>query len=146
MKEKAMVNLLLKQPCTVNSVLVVGEEEKFVRFVSIVLKQIGYAPFTCQSVAEARKQIEAHQVGLVLTDIVMSRESGFDLMRWVTRQHPQLPVIAMLAHATVAIENQLPKLGFTAIIYKPFTVDLLCQAVQQVMPLRPKPEWAQQVR
>ena len=130
-----MGNLLLDSPSPQHHVLIVDDEEKLGRFVSIVLKQIGYMPVNCQSVAEARKQIDARQWSLVITDIVMPRESGFDLMRWITRQHPQLPVIAMTAHSTEAIENQLPKLGFVDVVYKPITVDTLLQVVQRVVPV-----------
>jgi len=130
-----MGNLLLDSPSPQHHVLIVDDEEKLGRFVSIVLKQIGYMPVNCQSVAEAHKQIDARRWSLVITDIVMPRESGFDLMRWIVRQHPQLPVIAMTAHSTEAIENQLPKLGFVDVVYKPFTVDTLRQVVQRVVPV-----------
>ncbi len=130
-----MGNLLLDSPSPQHHVLIVDDEEKLGRFVSIVLKQIGYMPVNCQSVAEARKLIDARRWSLVITDIVMPRESGFDLMRWIVRQHPQLPVIAMTAHSTEAIENQLPKLGFVDVVYKPFTVDTLRQVVQRVVPV-----------
>jgi len=140
MKENGMGKLLLEHSssehsCVEPGVLVVDDEEKVARFISIVLKQIGYAPVACQSVGEARKQIEAHRWSLVITDIVMPRESGFDLMRWVARHHPHLPVIAMTAHSTAAIENQLPKLGFATILYKPFTVEMVRQIVQRVVPI-----------
>ncbi len=123
-------------------ILIVDDEEKLGRFISMVLKQIGYAPVVCQSVAEARKQLDARAWNLVITDIVMPRESGFDLMRWVGSHYPMLPVIAMTAHSTEAIENQLPKLGFSEVVYKPFTIDTLRQAVQRVVPLRSTVEMA----
>ncbi|MCX6050859.1 MAG: response regulator [Chloroflexi bacterium] len=123
-------------------VLIVDDEEKLGRFISIVLKQIGYIPVACQSVAEARKQLDTRDWDLVITDIVMPRESGFDLMRWVSSHYPIIPVIAMTAHTTEAIENQLPKLGFSEVVYKPFTIDTMRQAVQRVVPLQPTVEMA----
>lgn len=126
---------LFEKNFSMQSVLIVDDEEKLGRFISIVLKQIGYETLACQSVAEARTKIDAQAWSLIITDIVMPRESGFDLMRWVARHHPRLPVIAMTAHSSEAIENQLPKLGFADIIYKPFTIDNLRQAVQRLAPL-----------
>lgn len=127
--------LLFENGGKTQHVLIVDDEEKLGRFISIVLKQIGYTSVSCQSVADARKQIENRPWSLIITDIVMPRESGFDLMRWISRQHPDLPVIAMTAHSTQAIESQLPKLGFADVVYKPFTVDTLRQAVQRIIPL-----------
>lgn len=130
-----MDHLVFENTGNMPQVLIVDDEEKLGRFISIILKQIGYKSVACQSVAEARKQIENKAWGLVITDIVMPRESGFDLMRWIARQYPKLPVIAMTAHSTEAIESQLPKLGFAGVVYKPFTIDTLRQAVQRVAPL-----------
>jgi len=131
-----MSHLLFENVGNTQHVLIVDDEEKLGRFISIVLKQIGYTSLSCQSVAEARKQIESRSWNLIITDIVMPRESGFDLMRWITRQHPALPVIAMTAHSTEAIESQLPKLGFVDVVYKPFTIDTLRHTVQRIIPLK----------
>ena len=90
---------LFEKNFSMHSVLIVDDEEKLGRFISIVLKQIGYETLACQSVAEARTKIDAQAWSLIITDIVMPRESGFDLMRWVARHHPRLPVIAMTAQA-----------------------------------------------
>jgi two-component system, NtrC family, response regulator PilR len=135
-----MGHLLFENASNTRYVLVVDDEEKLGRFISIVLKQIGYITVSCQSVAEARKQIESRAWSLIITDIVMPRESGFDLMRWIIRQHPELPVVAMTAHSTEAIESQLPKLGFTDVVYKPFTINTLRQAVQRIIPLNTSAE------
>ncbi|CAN5594622.1 hypothetical protein BH10CHL1_BH10CHL1_20720 [soil metagenome] len=137
----ATPTLLEGQKC-LHHVLIVDDEEKLGRFISIILKQRGYTPVACQSVAEARKQLDARTWDLVITDIVMPRESGFDLMRWIGQHYPTLPVIAMTAHSTEAIENHLPKLGFSEVVYKPFTIDTLRQAVERTLPLKPTVEMA----
>jgi DNA-binding NtrC family response regulator len=133
---------MFEDPSCVRNVLIVDDEEKLGRFISIVLKQIGYAPIACQTVSEARKHIDSQPWNLIITDIVMPHESGFDLMRWVGRRYPTLPIIAMTAHTSEAIENQLPKLGFADIIYKPFTVDTLRQTVLRAVPLNTLAELA----
>ena len=105
------------------SILVVDDEEKLGRFICMLLKRAGYETLACRSVAEARNLISANPWHLVLTDIVMPKENGFALVHWIGRNHPHLPVIVMTAHSTDAIETQANKLGVTAILHKPFTID-----------------------
>jgi DNA-binding NtrC family response regulator len=119
--------------------LVVDDEEKLGRFVCMLLKQVGYQAATCQSVEDARRLLTSGQWHLVITDIVIPRENGFDLMRWVKAHDPTLPVIAMTAHSTEAVMVQMNQHGFAAVLHKPFTVDHFYGVVQQIMPLNTIP-------
>lgn len=114
--------------------LVVDDEEKLGRFVCMLLKQVGYHAVTCQSIEEARRLLTNGQWQFVITDIVMPRENGFDLMRWVKANYPALPVIAMTAHSTEAVMHQMNQFGFTAVLHKPFTVEHFYQVVQRITP------------
>ena len=107
------------------SVLVVDDEEKLGRFICMLLKRAGYKTRACRSVAEARDLIGTNPWHLVLTDIVMPKENGFELVHWIGINHPRLPVIVMTAHSTDAVETEANKLGVTAILHKPFTIDVL---------------------
>ncbi|MEM7125269.1 MAG: response regulator [Chloroflexota bacterium] len=111
------------------NVLVVDDEEKLGRFICMLLKRSGYRPFACRSVAEARNLLTNKSWSMVLTDIVMPKENGFELIQWIGEHHPALPVIVMTAHSTDAVENQASKLGVAAILHKPFTIDGLRQTV-----------------
>jgi DNA-binding response OmpR family regulator len=122
------------QALTPGYALVVDDEEKLGRFVCMLLKQVGYEAFTCQNVVEARQLLSSGQWHLVITDIVIPRENGFDLMRWLRDHHPTLPVIAMTAHSTEAVDHQIAKFGFAAVLHKPFTIEYFCQVVQQLTP------------
>ncbi len=56
--------------------------------------------FSAYNVKEARRIIEENQIDILLTDIEMPEESGFDLIEWLhneTRDHPILPII-LTAH------------------------------------------------
>lgn len=114
--------------------LVVDDEEKLGRFVCMLLKRMGVQATTCQSVEEARRLLNSSQWHFVITDIVIPRENGFDLMRWIKAQHPTLPVIAMTAHSTEAVTHQIKQYGFVALLHKPFTIDYFYQVVQRVAP------------
>ncbi len=113
-------------------VLVVDDEEKLARFVCILLKQMGYQATACRSVEEARRLLLNGAWSLVITDIVIPRENGFDLMRWVQSHYPALPVVAMTAHSSEAVSQQINKYGFAAILHKPFSIENFQQVIQQI--------------
>lgn len=114
-------------------ILVVDDEVRLGRFISMLLKQSGYPAITCQSVAEARAVLITQTCQLVITDIFMPIESGFDLMRWVADHCPQVPVIAMTAYSTEAVEDEIFAAGFATILQKPFLIDAFYQMVQQIL-------------
>lgn len=111
------------------SVLVVDDEEKLGRFICMLLKRSGYNPLACRSVAEARNLLSHRSWSMVLTDIVMPKENGFELVQWIGQNYPAIPVIVMTAHSTDAVESQATSLGVAAILHKPFSIDGLRQTV-----------------
>lgn len=113
-------------------VLVVDDEEKLARFVCILLKQMGYQATPCRSVEEARRLLMSGPWHMVITDIVIPRENGFDLIRWVQSHFPELPVVAMTAHSTETVNQQINKFGFAAILHKPFSTENFQQIIQQI--------------
>ena len=113
--------------------LVVDDEEKLGRFVCMLLKQAGYHAATCQSVEDARRLLTSGQWHLVITDIVIPRENGFDLMRWVKAHDPTLPVIAMTAHAMKGNEERCLEAGMDDYIAKPVQAQVLYAVIERVL-------------
>lgn len=119
-------------------ILVVEDEEKLGRFICMLLEQMGYRATPCLRVNEAKRLLQQSAWQLVITDIVLPGENGFDLMQWLKLHYPGLPVIAMTAHSTEAVNHRMGKLGFTAILHKPFSIEHFQRLVQQTgLPLFP---------
>ena len=75
-------------------------------------------------------QAEGASVEVVVSDIVMPRLNGVELMQALSVSHPGLPVILMSGYATAA----LSELGIAApcsILTKPFPADRLLAEVQR---------------
>lgn len=115
-------------------ILVVDDEEKLARFVCVLLKQMGYQATPCRNVEEARRLLLSGPWNLVITDLVIPYENGFDLMRWVQSHYPTLPVVAMTAHSTEAVSHQINRFGFAAILHKPFSIENFQQVIQRIGP------------
>ncbi len=119
------------------SVLVVDDETAVRRFAVRVLEQEGYG------VVEARDGVEALELikqggtsfEVVVSDIVMPRLNGVELMQALSVSHPDLPMILMSGYATEALAG----LGIAApcaILPKPFPSDRLLEEVRRCA--RPK--------
>ncbi len=113
-------------------VLVVDDETAVRRFAARVLEREGYA------VVEARDGIEALEllakgtiaVEVVVSDVVMPRLNGVELVQTLATSYPDLPVILMSGYASSA----LAELGIAApcaILPKPFPSERLLEEVRR---------------
>jgi DNA-binding NtrC family response regulator len=96
-----------------------------------VLEREGYRVVEARDGMEAFELIkQGHEFDAVVSDIVMPRMNGVELMQALTTTSPDLPVILMSGYATGA----LAELGISApcaILPKPFPADRLLQEVRR---------------
>jgi two-component system, cell cycle sensor histidine kinase and response regulator CckA len=112
------------------SVLVVDDETAVRRFACRVLERAGYGVFEATDGVEALDLIKGQSVPLkaVVSDIVMPRMNGVELMQALSVSQPELPVILMSGYATAA----LTELGIAtpcSILPKPFSGERLLAEV-----------------
>jgi two-component system cell cycle sensor histidine kinase/response regulator CckA len=114
------------------SVLVVDDEAAVRRFACRVLERAGYGVFEAIDGVEALELIRGQTVALeiVVSDIVMPRMNGVELMQALSVSQPDLPVILMSAYATSA----LAELGIAtpcSVLPKPFSGERLLAEVER---------------
>jgi len=119
------------------SVLVVDDEAAVRRFAVRVLEREGYGVVEASDGMEALELIKQGGTSfeVVVTDIVMPRLNGVELMQALSASHPDLPVILMSGYATAALAD----LGIAtpcAILAKPFPPARLLEEVRRC--IRPK--------
>jgi DNA-binding NtrC family response regulator len=116
------------------SVLVVDDETAVRRFAVRVLEQAGYAVYQAEDGAEALQMLQdaASEVAVVVSDVVMPRLDGVQLMQTLSESRPDLPVLLMSGYATAA----LTELGITlpcGVIAKPFSAERLLKEVERCL-------------
>src|SRR5882724_445941 len=71
-------------------------------------------------------------VDLVLTDFMMPRISGLQVMAVLTRYRPELPIIGMTGHADPALREGAAKFG-VRVLQKPFEMGALVASVREIL-------------
>lgn len=115
-----------------SAILVVDDEAAVRRFALRVLEREGYSVFEARDGVEALELVNQRQVSfdVVVSDIVMPRLNGVELMQALSTSQPDLPVILMSGYATGA----LAELGIAApcaILAKPFPAERLLEEVRR---------------
>jgi DNA-binding NtrC family response regulator len=119
------------------SALVVDDEAAVRRFAARVLARDGFEVLEATDGADALELLKTSTspVDIVVSDIVMPRLNGVELMEALSISHPGLPVILMSGYATAA----LSELGIAtpcSILTKPFPAERLLAEVHRCMSLR----------
>ena len=97
-----------------------------------MLSRNGYGVIEAENGAEAPAVLRnSHDsIDLVLTDVVMPRMSGPELVSTLRSQRPDLPVIFMSAYAGERLSAQGVEVAEHEIIQKPFTSQTLLDKIR----------------
>ncbi len=90
-----------------------------------------YSPLTCCSAAEALIILREHPVDVIVTDQIMPGMDGWDLLRNVRKEWPQLPLLLYSARPPIRPVDLDASIDFDACLLKPaVSADLLAQLKQ----------------
>jgi putative two-component system response regulator len=116
-----------------NTVLVVDDDPYVLESVTALLKEFGYAVYSCQNAGDAMKLIKEIHIDAVLTDIKMPQVSGIELLRNIHSFNQQIPVVLMTAFAELDVAVAAIKQGAFDLITKPYKPDYLLHAVEKAI-------------
>jgi DNA-binding NtrC family response regulator len=114
------------------SILVVDDETAVRRFAARVLEREGFAVQEARDGAEALEMVRDQKIPVeaVVSDIVMPRMNGVELMDALAASNPDLPVILMSGYATAAL-SEMGIASPCSIIPKPFPAERLLAEVHR---------------
>jgi nitrogen regulation protein NR(I) len=110
-------------------VLIVDDELNIRRVLAAMLKREGYEVTTAADGEQALAVLEKTPVHVVVTDLVMPRVGGLELLRRVSVDYPDVPVILITAHGSVDSAVAALKLGAFDYITKPFEQEELKKVI-----------------
>ena len=110
-------------------VLIVDDEVNIRRVLAAMLRREGYEVTTAGDGEQARAVLQKTPVHVVVTDLVMPRLGGMELLRKVAADFPDVPVILITAHGSVDSAVAALKAGAFDYITKPFEQDELRKVI-----------------
>ncbi|MFZ2987935.1 response regulator [Ideonella sp.] len=105
------------------TVHVIDDDERSRKLAADVMAAQGFVVLQAGTGAQARINLSEHPADLVLLDIQLPDEDGFQIIAWI-RQQPALrtvPVIALTASVMPAYRGRIDESGFTGFISKPLS-------------------------
>jgi DNA-binding NtrC family response regulator len=124
------------------TILVVDDELGIRALLSEILTDEGHTVELAENAAQARQVRESLRPDLVLLDIWMPDVDGITLLKeWNGGGLLTMPVIMMSGHGTIDTAVEATKVGASAFLEKPITLQKLLRAVEQAL-VKPGPKGA----
>jgi YesN/AraC family two-component response regulator len=127
-------------------ILIVDDERDVRDSVKCVLDLAGYVVVTAENAADALEQLERIPADLVITDIIMPKINGVQIIQSIRKAFPLVRIVAIsgggnfsvagyqpTAIATNAYLRSAEEAGAHLVLTKPFEADDLIQAVEKVL-------------
>lgn len=140
--KKIIGNTILNQDLTGYKILVVDDDAEMRELLVILLKMYGAQAFSVSSVKKAFEFINVESSltlpDLIISDISMPVEDGFDLITKLRRLHPdeggKIPAIALTALTNNEARQKALSLGFQFFLTKPFEHEEVISIIKQILP------------
>jgi two-component system, NtrC family, response regulator AtoC len=110
-------------------VLVVDDEKNMRLSLQTVLKDEGYATRTVESAEQALSLIAREEFFMVITDARLGGMSGYEFLKKIHAQKPDLPALMLTAYATPKLAVEAIRAGAIDYLAKPFEPEELLHAV-----------------
>ena len=117
-----------------NATILIADDDSAIRTVlNQALGRAGYEVRTTGTAAGLWRWIAAGDGNLVVTDVVLPDESGFDLIPRIKRIRPDLPILVMSAQNTLLTAITAAERGAFEYLPKPFDLKEFIQVVQRAL-------------
>jgi two-component system response regulator (stage 0 sporulation protein F) len=114
-------------------ILIVDDAGPVVVLCVNVLQALGYAVKGANRGEAAVELLRKESFNLMVLDYKMPGMTGFEVFQQARTLHPGMAVVLVTGHGTPEIINEATRMGFSAILIKPFTSDELRGTVEKVL-------------
>lgn len=116
-------------------IIIVDDEISFTQGLQLVLEHKGYSVDVADNGSSAIKLFKSHTYELVVTDIIMPEMDGIELILKLTKEYPDVKIIAISGGGRISASGHLDaaqKIGADEVLAKPFTTKQLLDTIQKV--------------
>ncbi|MBU3916494.1 response regulator [bacterium] len=112
------------------NILLVDDEERFLKTTQKLLEKRGYHIETATSGLDALDKIKKAKIQLVILDVKMPEMDGIAVLKRIIHDFPMIEVIMLTGHATVENAVEGVSLGASDYLMKPIDVDDLSEKIE----------------
>ena len=127
-----------------STVLIIDDEPDICELLSITLKRMDLKTDTCGDLSSARSLLESNAYDLCLTDMKLPDGNGLDLVDWMQKHVPSIPVAVITAHGNVESAVKALKLGAFDFVSKPLDLKDLRSIVSTALRLKGSDDYGEQ--
>ena len=110
-------------------VLIVDDEKSMRVTLSAFLRDAGYEVQTREDAEEAQALLTTEPFDVVVSDIILPRVTGVELLKTIRQAAPSVQVIMMTGEPTVDTATEALRVGACDYLFKPISKDQLLKAV-----------------
>ncbi len=114
-------------------ILIVDDEPLILDMVFSFVSQIGFKAMTAPNGLAALERLRNETFDILITDVKMPEMDGFELMKTVRSEFPDIHMIAMTGHGLSYTFTDVVESGATDYINKPFSLDELRAKLNRVV-------------
>ena len=120
--------------------LLVDGSTQYLMQMGMTLRKLNFTVQSLKSAEDAMKTMESEAPALVLTDTLLPRMSGIDMLKQM-RQHPALQITPVIIHTSEedqSVEQACVQEGCVAYFRKPAELNALYRAIQSAINAAPR--------
>lgn len=125
---------------TQQRVLVIDDEPDIRELLELTLLRMGLETATAGTVKDGLLEIQNFKPDLCLTDMKLPDGTGFDVVRYIQREHPHIPVAVITAFGSMEAAVEALKAGAYDFVSKPVDLTKLRDLVQTALKLSQESE------
>jgi two-component system response regulator GlrR len=120
-------------PASAGHILVVDDDLELCELLALRARANGYRVTAAPGIAPTLERIEREHVDVILLDLDLGADHGFDVLDAVAARSPHIPIIVLTASGTVDTEAEASRRGAAGFVTKPFHHRDLLQMIARAM-------------
>ncbi len=113
------------------NVLVVDDEEQFIKVFSERLKVRGLKVDTATSGEDAIKRVKGREFDTIFMDLVMPGIDGIETLKKIRKESPELQIIILTGHGTIDKSVEAMKEGAVGFLEKPADIEKILDTIAE---------------
>jgi DNA-binding NtrC family response regulator len=101
-----------------NTILIVDDEQSILDSLREILVETVALVVEAKTASEAKEKISGN-IDLAIIDIMLGKDNGLDILEFIKKEKPQIPVIMISGHGTITLTAKAFKLGARDFLEKP---------------------------